>query len=128
MDTPEARHKAVEIKVTAAYATVTTVLLGMPIPIALPPAIGGRAYRVEKACQHALELLADMPLSSYLRSAAREMLLDWMAAFDVLVEHAEALQEGAFETWRLDFAEVQVTRVMAAGDHLIAELQAQGDG
>jgi hypothetical protein len=102
--------------VISCYMLVQTYLDRLPLPIVLPemdddwtPVIGLPAVHRAR-----VELIDEQPIDRMAVMVYRQLLLDWLAAFDL----AGFIHLAGPAPWRLDGLEMTIARVIAATDVL----------
>lgn len=111
------RHRKAVVNMIAAYGLIMKVLGFLPLPIGIPSLRDSLyAGEVETGLIRAYQALHDLPMDEEAKRFTGQMILDWIAASDVMFRDEE--EEAS---WHLDLVEIQVARILAAAD-LVQEI------
>ncbi|MBA9005979.1 hypothetical protein [Thermomonospora cellulosilytica] len=118
MDDHERRHLVAEDQLLIAYGVIMRVLAALPLPIKIPSAANIHGDHVHHSLLRAYDLIGDIPMKDSTREVIREMVLDWVIAEEIVED------DGKYPArWKLDLADTQHARILAAADQAKVELE-----
>lgn len=118
MDAHDERHRSAVVNMISAYTLIMKVLALTPIPIGIAP-IMETPYtdEVYEALIRANEVLRDVPMDAEARQYISEIILDWVIGSEWLLSDEEDPAP-----WKLDIVRLQVQRIKATADIVVAML------